>query len=106
MTAVDTAKRAGLVLAGYLQHGADPGGSFAPVPSFWSNQGPTRIQSFGAPNLGPDDVRVLEGDLDGEAAVGYHRDGELVGVVLLGLPGRYMFYRREIEGAAARLANG
>jgi NADPH-dependent 2,4-dienoyl-CoA reductase/sulfur reductase-like enzyme len=106
MTAVDTAKRAGLVLAGYLDHGADPDGSFAPIPSFWSNQGPTRIQSFGAPNLGPDDVRVLEGDLDGEVAVGYHRDGELVGVVLLGLPGRYMFYRREIEGAAARLANG
>lgn len=106
MTAVDTAKRAGLVLASYLGGGAGPADTFAPVPSFWSNQGPTRIQSFGAPGLGADDVRVLEGDLDGEVAVGYHRDGELVGVVLLGLAGRYMFYRREIEGAAARLTNG
>jgi NADPH-dependent 2,4-dienoyl-CoA reductase/sulfur reductase-like enzyme len=105
MTAVDTARRAGLVLAGHLCGAGGPKDTFAPVPSFWSNQGSIRIQSFGSPGLGADDVRVLEGDLDGEVAVGYHRDGELVGAVLLGLPGRYMHYRREIEGVAARPMN-
>jgi NADPH-dependent 2,4-dienoyl-CoA reductase/sulfur reductase-like enzyme len=106
MTAVDTAKRAGLVLARHLCGEDGPADTFTPVPSFWSNQGTIRIQSFGSPGLGGDDVRVLEGDLDAEVAVGYHRDGDLVGVVLLGLPGRYMHYRRELEGAVARLASG
>jgi 3-phenylpropionate/trans-cinnamate dioxygenase ferredoxin reductase component len=106
MTAVDTARRAGLVLAGHLCGAEGPKDTFAPVPSFWSDQGPIRIQSFGSPGLGADDVRILEGDLDGDVAVGYHRDGELVGVALLGLPGRYMHYRREIEGVAVRSANG
>jgi hypothetical protein len=36
---------------------------------------------------------VLEGDLDGEAAVGYHRRGRLTGVVLIGLGARYAHYR-------------
>jgi 3-phenylpropionate/trans-cinnamate dioxygenase ferredoxin reductase component len=106
MTAVDTARRAGLVLAAHLCGAEGPKDTFAPVPSFWSDQGPIRIQSFGSPDLGADDVRILEGDLDGDVAVGYHRDGELVGVALLGLPGRYMHYRREIEGFAVRSANG
>jgi NADPH-dependent 2,4-dienoyl-CoA reductase/sulfur reductase-like enzyme len=106
MTAVDTARRAGLVLAGHLRGTGEPADTFAPVPSFWSDQGPVRIQSFGSPGLGADDVRVLEGDLDGEAAVGYHRGGELVGVVFLGLPGRYQHYRRLIEESGARLAVG
>lgn len=106
MTAVDTARRAGLALACHLCGTEGPTDTFAPVPSFWSNQGPIRIQSFGSPGLGADDVRILEGDLDGEVAVGYHRDGGLVGVVLLGLAGRYMHYRREIESVAARLMNG
>jgi NADPH-dependent 2,4-dienoyl-CoA reductase/sulfur reductase-like enzyme len=104
MTAVDTARRAGLVLAGHLCGTGGPQDTFAPVPSFWSHQDSIRIQSFGSPGLGPDDVRVLEGDPDGEVAVGYHRDGELVGVVLLGLAGRYMHYRREIENIGARSA--
>ena len=34
-----------------------------PVPTFWSEQYGVRIQSFGLPALGLDDVRVLEGDL-------------------------------------------
>ena len=69
---------------------------FAPVPSFWSDQYDLRIQSFGSIGLGEDDIRVLEGDLDGDVAVGYHRDGVLVGVVLVGLAGRYMAYRTQI----------
>jgi hypothetical protein len=53
-----------------------------------------RIQSFGVTGL--PDVRVLEGDLDGEVALGYHRDGLLAGVVLIGLGSRYVHYRAQI----------
>jgi NADPH-dependent 2,4-dienoyl-CoA reductase/sulfur reductase-like enzyme len=103
-TAVDTAKRAGAVLAGHLTGRGSPGGRFAPVPSFWTHQHSLRIQSFGLPGLGCADARVLEGELTGEAAVGYYRDGELTGVVLLGLTARYAHYRREIELASAAYA--
>ncbi|MFF8970010.1 NAD(P)/FAD-dependent oxidoreductase [Streptomyces sp. NPDC014995] len=79
----DTAKYAAKVLV----HGdaADPA-PFAPLPTFWSDQHDFRLQSFGAPALGTDDVRVLEGDPDGDVLVGYHHDGRLVGVVALGGP--------------------
>ncbi|GAA4551726.1 NAD(P)/FAD-dependent oxidoreductase [Amycolatopsis samaneae] len=80
----DTAKHAAKVLVGQLT-GAEPGSApFAPLPMFWSDQYEFRLQSFGAPTLGKDDVRVLEGDLDGDVVVGYHRDGLLIGVVALG----------------------
>jgi 3-phenylpropionate/trans-cinnamate dioxygenase ferredoxin reductase subunit len=97
--ATDTARHAGAVLARYLT-GGDPaaGGPFTAVPTFWSDQYEMRIQSFGVTGL--DDVRVLEGDLDGEVAVGYHRDGELAGVVLVGLAGRYAHYRSLVAQAA------
>ncbi|MFF7468798.1 FAD-dependent oxidoreductase [Streptomyces sp. NPDC008092] len=57
---------------------------FAPLPTFWSDQHDFRLQSFGAPALGKDDVRVLDGDPAGDVLVGYHRDGRIVGVVALG----------------------
>jgi 3-phenylpropionate/trans-cinnamate dioxygenase ferredoxin reductase component len=96
----DTAKRAGATLGAYL---AGAGASevekpFAPIPSFWSDQYDLRLQSFGAVGLGADDVRVLEGDPAGDVAVGYHLDGRLVGVVLIGLAGRYRHYRSVITG--------
>ncbi|MFF5139520.1 NAD(P)/FAD-dependent oxidoreductase [Streptomyces sp. NPDC013157] len=57
---------------------------FAPLPTFWSDQHGFRLQSFGAPVLGKEDVRVLDGDPEGDVLVGYHHDGRLVGVVALG----------------------
>ncbi|MGW1618216.1 NAD(P)/FAD-dependent oxidoreductase [Streptomyces sp. NPDC002172] len=57
---------------------------FAPLPTFWSDQHDFRLQSFGAPVLGKEDVRVLDGDPEGDVLVGYHHDGRLVGVVALG----------------------
>ena len=83
----DTARHAARTLLG------QDAGPFMPLPSFWSDQYDLRLQSFGAPGLG-DDVRVLEGDLGGEAVVGYHRDGRLVGVVMLGAARRQAHYRR------------
>ncbi|MCX5259673.1 FAD-dependent oxidoreductase [Streptomyces canus] len=74
----DTAKHAAKTLVG-----ADPG-PFAPLPTFWSDQHEFRLQSFGAPLLGRDDVRILDGDPAGDVLVGYHTGGRLVGVVALG----------------------
>ncbi|MFJ9446912.1 NAD(P)/FAD-dependent oxidoreductase [Kitasatospora sp. NPDC101235] len=80
----DTAKHAAKVLTAHLT-GADHAlAPFAPLPTFWSDQHDFRLHSFGAPALGKDDVRVLDGGLDGDVLVGYHRDGRLVGVVALG----------------------
>jgi 3-phenylpropionate/trans-cinnamate dioxygenase ferredoxin reductase component len=106
----ETAKRAAQVLTPTLNAAA---GSehvrseleelppFAPVPAFWSDQFGFRIQSFGMPALGQDDIRLLEGDLMGEFAVGYHREESLVGVVLIGLLKRHAAYRRMIAGGSA-----
>ena len=93
----DTARRAGHTLGRYLADGELDATAFSPLPSFWSDQYDLRIQSFGAVGLGGADVRLLEGDLDGEAAVGYHRDDVLVGVVLVGLAGRHAHYRQVLS---------
>ncbi|WP_051194119.1 NAD(P)/FAD-dependent oxidoreductase [Nocardia jiangxiensis] len=102
-TAVDTARKAGAVLAGHLTGTCEPTDAFTSLPSFWSHLSAIRIQSFGMPSLGMGDVRVLEGSLTNESAIGYFRDNELVGVVLVGMATRYMHYRREAELAGARL---
>lgn len=79
----ETAKRAApALLAGLTGAPLDPK-PFAPVPAFWSDQCGVRLQSFGSPDLGPE-VRVLEGDPDGEVVVGYLAEGRLVGVVAVG----------------------
>lgn len=79
-----------------------PGDGFAPLPSFWSEQYGVRMQSFGLPHLGVADVRVLEGELTGEAVLGFHApDGSLVGVVLLGLPKRMLEFRSAVVDARA-----
>ncbi|MCH0564575.1 NAD(P)/FAD-dependent oxidoreductase [Streptomyces sp. MUM 2J] len=80
----DTAKHAARVLVAHLA-GTGPGSApFAPLPTFWSDQHDFRLQSFGAPVLGKDDVRILDGDPEGDILVGYHTGGRLVGVVALG----------------------
>jgi 3-phenylpropionate/trans-cinnamate dioxygenase ferredoxin reductase component len=72
-----------------------------PVPSFWSDQGVLRLNALGVPSLGLDEVRLLEGDPAEGAVFGYHRGGELVGVVLIGLAQRMRHYRQLLgEGAA------
>ncbi|MGY0020946.1 NAD(P)/FAD-dependent oxidoreductase [Streptomyces sp. cg35] len=80
----DTAKHAAKVLAAHLNGTEADLAPFGPLPTFWSDQHDFRLQSFGAPALGKDDMRVLDGDLDGDVLVGYHQDGRLVGVVALG----------------------
>lgn len=80
----DTAKHAAKSLAAHLAGREGELAPFAPLPTFWSDQHDFRLQSFGAPVLGIDDVRVLDGDPDGDVLVGYHVGERLVGVVALG----------------------
>jgi len=98
--ATDTGRRAGAVLAAYLR-----GEGYEEIverywdmlPSFWSDQYDLRLQSYGMPGLAdPDGIRVLDGDLGGECVVGYHRDGELVGVVGLGMLKTVNAYRDRV----------
>jgi NADPH-dependent 2,4-dienoyl-CoA reductase/sulfur reductase-like enzyme len=102
--AADTGKRAGRTLGLHLT-GAEPDDKpFTPVPTFWSEQYDLRLQSFGLPQLGPE-VAVLEGSLDDglghDVVVGYHRDGMLAGVVMVGFEPRYRYYRTAIGKPAA-----
>jgi NADPH-dependent 2,4-dienoyl-CoA reductase/sulfur reductase-like enzyme len=80
----DTAKHAAKTLVAGLTGTGHDLPPFAPLPTFWSDQHDFRLQSFGAPVCGKEDVRVLEGDLDGDVVVGYHAGGRLAGVVALG----------------------
>lgn len=104
----DTGRRAGEVLAAYLRHG--PTAAYEEVaakpwevlPSFWSDQFDIRMQSFGMPGLAdPDGVRLLDGDLAGDCVVGYHRSGDLMGVVGLGMVRELMAHRAAL-GRSAR----
>jgi 3-phenylpropionate/trans-cinnamate dioxygenase ferredoxin reductase subunit len=92
----DTARHAAAsLIAGLTRVAADVSG-FAPLPTFWSELYGVRIQSFGLPAFGLGDVRVLEGDLRDECAIGYHRDGILVGVVLIGMQARMLHWRQSL----------
>lgn len=81
-----TARRAAETIAA-REAGRDPAPTFAPLPSFWSDQHGLRLQSFGAPALG-DDVSVIDGSLaalgHGPCLVEYRRAGRVVGVLGLG----------------------
>ncbi len=94
----DTARRAGPALVAHLE-GADAAdrvpAPFAPMPSFWTDQFDVRLQSFGVLSLA-DEVRLLDGEVDGEFVVGYLRDGALVGVVGAGMMATLMTYRAKI----------
>ncbi len=75
-----TARRAAGSLAAELAGLAPADTPFTPLPTFWSDQYGLRLQSMGRPELGLADVRLLAGELADEAVLGYHRDGQLVGV--------------------------
>jgi 3-phenylpropionate/trans-cinnamate dioxygenase ferredoxin reductase subunit len=89
----DLARRAAASLVAGLGPTPAPDTPFTPLPSFWSDLPGGRIQSFGLPPLGLGDVRLLEGEWEGDCAVGYHRDGRLVGLALVGLASRMIDYR-------------
>jgi 3-phenylpropionate/trans-cinnamate dioxygenase ferredoxin reductase component len=89
----ETARRAAATLLADLTGAAAPPTPFRPLPSFWSDQFHLRLQSFGLPGIGQD-AALLDGDLTGDTAVGYYRDGVLVGVVVLGMPKQAIRWRK------------
>jgi hypothetical protein len=66
------------------------------MPWFWSDQGETRMSSFGMLGLA-NRQEVLEGELSGECAVGYFREDVPVGVVLVGLKEKSARYKRWLQ---------
>jgi 3-phenylpropionate/trans-cinnamate dioxygenase ferredoxin reductase component len=94
---IDTAPRGAATLHGMLTGDAPDQSPFRPVPSFWSDQGDLRLQSFGSPGLA-DDIVIAEGDLRaaGEGLLAtYWRGGRLVGSVAVNLPPRRFRELRE-----------
>ena len=84
----DTARRAAATLHATLSGDPVDAQPFGPLPSFWSDQGDLRLQSFGCPGLA-NDVRIAEGDPrePGRGLLAtYHRGGRLVGSVTVNLP--------------------
>lgn len=83
----ETAKRAAPTLLAMMRDEPVPHEPFAPIPSFWTDQGELRLQSFGSPGLG--DARLEEGDLDrllDGVLVTYHVADRHVGTVAVNLP--------------------
>lgn len=100
--AFDTARVAAFSLLDLL--GETPASALppAPVPSFWTEQAGARIDCFGIPSLGIEDCRLLEGDLEGGSALGYHdRSGRLVAVALVDLRRRGPHFRALVSQSLA-----
>lgn len=69
---------------------------FISIPSFWSDQYDTRIQSVGFTSVA-DRVVILEGSLNARRFVaGYERKGHIVGVVGLNMQSHIPQYRRKL----------
>lgn len=97
---MDTARRAAATLLADLAGKSADTAPFEPLPSFWSDQYELRVQSFGSLGIA-DRSEVLEGDLDGEAVIGYYRDDRLVGALLLGFPKQAVKVRKLVLGSLA-----
>ena len=86
----DSAKHGARALLAALTGAAPPESPFAPLPSFWSDQGGLRIQGLGIPSLA-DYSEVVRGELsprglrDG-VTVEYRSDAQLVAIVSVNMP--------------------
>ena len=69
---------------------------FAVVPSFWSDQYDVNLQSFGMPGIATE-IRVVDGDVDGDVIVEYHDDSGLVGVIGLNRTRELAQYRKQLR---------
>lgn len=65
------------------------------LPSFWSDQFDIRLNSYGYPHAA-DEARLLEGDWDSSAVIGYFKEHQLCGVVSLGRPRALIPYRKAL----------
>lgn len=76
--------------------GFESEGGFNPLPSFWSDQFEISILSFGDLGLANEN-RLLEGNLEGDFAFGYFREGNLIGVAGVGMKSTLHKLRKDIE---------
>ena len=74
----------------------EPAAEYALMPSFWSDQCGTRIQSIGVPSAGAE-CRLLDGDWSENPLLGYFEGDLLVGVISVGSPKRLFAYRARID---------
>ena len=95
----DTAKRVGQVLAAKLNEAenwpAVLDETFAPMPSFWSDQFEMHILAFGLLGLA-DEVKLLHGEVEGDCVFGYYRDSKMIGVCGIGLRSTVQGYRAQV----------
>jgi NADPH-dependent 2,4-dienoyl-CoA reductase/sulfur reductase-like enzyme len=95
----DTAKRVGQVLAAKLNAAENwpgvLGETFAPVPSFWSDQFEMHILAFGLLGLA-DEVKLMHGEIEGDCVFGYYREGAMIGVCGIGMRSTVQGYRAQV----------
>ena len=98
----DTGQRAGKVIAAGL--GGDTARlqslldePFAPVPTFWSDQGDIHLLAYGIPSLG--EPRLLAGEPGADCVYGYFDGDRMVGVCGIG-------HRTELMAHRGRIAAG
>jgi NADPH-dependent 2,4-dienoyl-CoA reductase/sulfur reductase-like enzyme len=84
----DTAKRVGQHFNGQAD------GVFAPIPSFWSDQYDMHILAYGQLALA-DDIKLIDGAIEGDCVFGYYRDGKMVGVCGIGMRSVVQSFRKE-----------
>ncbi|WP_312870438.1 NAD(P)/FAD-dependent oxidoreductase [Gordonia asplenii] len=97
-----TARQAAASLASHLTRNSLAPASFAPLPTFWSDQFELRLQSFGQPFLG-DAAHLVDGTLDrlqDGAIVHYTRAERLVGVVMTNIPANQQRVHRGLVDSA------
>ncbi|MFY7863041.1 MAG: NAD(P)/FAD-dependent oxidoreductase [Rhodoluna sp.] len=99
----DTAKRVGQVLAAQLNAAENwpevLDETFAPVPSFWSDQFEMHILAFGLLALA-DEVKLIHGEIEGDCVFGYYREGQMVGVCGIGMRSTVQGYRAQVGAQA------
>jgi NADPH-dependent 2,4-dienoyl-CoA reductase/sulfur reductase-like enzyme len=95
----DTAKRVGAVLAAKLNNSENWPAvleeTFAPVPSFWSDQFEMHILAFGLLALA-DEVKLIHGEIESDCVFGYYREGQMVGVCGIGMRSTVQGYRAQV----------
>ena len=84
----DTAKRVGQHFNGQAND------VFAPIPSFWSDQYDMHILAYGLLALA-DEIKLIDGAIDGDCVFGYYRDGKMVGVCGIGMRSVVQSFRKE-----------
>jgi NADPH-dependent 2,4-dienoyl-CoA reductase/sulfur reductase-like enzyme len=99
----DTAKRVGQVLASQLNAAENWPAvleeTFAPVPSFWSDQFEMHILAFGLLALA-DEVKLIHGEIESDCVFGYYRESQMVGVCGIGMRSTVQGYRAQVGAQA------